>query len=62
VVAIPQIPHTALYSRGVPVYWKQKYASRNQRHRAWVREQARREAAARGAPSLWQWLRARFGR
>jgi hypothetical protein len=46
----------------VPVYWKPKYATRNQRHRAWVRQQARREAAARDAPSLLQWLRARLRR
>jgi hypothetical protein len=28
-----------------PVYWKPKYATRGQRHRAWVKRQARREAA-----------------
>ena len=37
----------ALYSRAVPVYWKQRYASRNQRHRAWVKRQAAREEALR---------------
>jgi hypothetical protein len=62
VEAIPQIPHMRLYSSEVPVYWKQKYASRNQRHRAWVKQQARREAAAKSGPSLWQWLRSRFTR
>ena len=44
------------------MYWKQKYASRNQRHRAWVKQQAQREAGAKGGPSLWQWLRSRFVR
>jgi hypothetical protein len=28
-----------------PVYWKPRYATRAQRHRAWVRQQARRDAA-----------------
>jgi hypothetical protein len=28
-----------------PVYWKQKYATRGQRHRAWVKRQAARDAA-----------------
>src|SRR5437660_7112211 len=60
---IPQIPHMELYSTEVsrrPVYWKQAYASRSQRHKAWVRQQARREAAlkAQRGPSLWQRLRA----
>jgi len=31
----------------VPVYWKQRYAGRGQRHRAWVRQQEKREAALR---------------
>jgi len=48
------------YSSCVPVYWKPRYATRSQRHRAWVKQQERREAAARSGPSLWQWLRARF--
>jgi len=50
------------YSSEVPVYWKPKYATRSQRHRAWVKQQARREEAARSGLSLWQWLRARFTR
>jgi hypothetical protein len=29
----------------VPVYWKQRYAGRGQRHRAWVRQELKREAA-----------------
>jgi hypothetical protein len=28
-----------------PVYWKPSYATRGQRHRAWVKRQARREQA-----------------
>ena len=35
----------ALYSRAVPVYWKPRYATRGQRHRAWVKRQAAREEA-----------------
>jgi hypothetical protein len=31
----------------MPVYWKPKYGTRSQRHRAWVKQQARREAALR---------------
>jgi hypothetical protein len=31
----------------MPLYWKPKYATRSQRHRAWARADARREAAAR---------------
>jgi len=54
----------ALYSRAVPVYWKQRYASRNQRHRAWVKRQAAREEALKrtAGPGLWLRLKARFRR
>jgi hypothetical protein len=54
----------ALYSREVPVYWKQRYAGRGQRHRAWVKRQAAREEALRAAagPSLWERFRRRIGR
>jgi hypothetical protein len=31
----------------MPVYWKPKYGTRSSRHRAWVKRQARREAAAK---------------
>jgi hypothetical protein len=31
----------------MPIYWKPKYATRSQRHRAWVKQQARREEALR---------------
>ncbi len=43
-----------------PIYWKPRYATRGQRHRAWVKRQAAREAALRerAGPSLWQRLRA----
>jgi hypothetical protein len=30
-----------------PIYWKPRYATRGQRHRAWVKQQARREAELR---------------
>jgi hypothetical protein len=48
-------------SRG-PVYWKPKYGTRSSRHRAWVKREARREAASRAAGPpllrrLWQRLR-----
>jgi hypothetical protein len=37
-----------------PVYWKPKYGTRSSRHKAWVRQEAKREAALKkkGAPSL----------
>jgi hypothetical protein len=35
-----------------PVYWKPKYGTRSSRHRAWVRGQQRREAAARQMPKV----------
>jgi hypothetical protein len=34
-----------------PIYWKPRYATRGQRHRAWVKQQERREAALRRQPS-----------
>jgi hypothetical protein len=47
-----------------PVYWKPRYATRGQRHRAWVKQQARREAALRkeSQPSLFSRLAARLRR
>jgi hypothetical protein len=47
-----------------PVYWKPKYGTRSSRHRAWTKQQAKREAALRREPSptLRQWLRGLFGR
>ena len=46
-----------------PVYWKPRYATRSMRHRAWVRQQQRREETLkrRPQPSLLErvrrWLR-----
>ena len=34
----------------MPVYWKPKYGTRSSRHRAWSRQQAKREAALRREP------------
>jgi hypothetical protein len=39
-----------LHHLGVPVYWKPRYATRSQRHRAFVRRQAAREEAIRRLP------------
>jgi hypothetical protein len=36
----------------MPIYWKPKYGTRSQRHRAWVKQQARREAALRRRPKV----------
>jgi hypothetical protein len=35
----------------MPIYWKPKYGTRSSRHKAWVREQRKREAALRREPS-----------
>jgi hypothetical protein len=47
-----------------PVYWKPKYGTRSSRHRAWVRQETKREAALNAKPtlSLWTRLRKRFRR
>jgi hypothetical protein len=47
-----------------PVYWKPKYGTRSSRHRAWARQEARREAALKrnGAVSLRERLRRLFRR
>jgi hypothetical protein len=47
-----------------PVYWKPKYGTRSSRHKAWVRQQAKREAALRQTPtaSLGDRLRRLFSR
>jgi hypothetical protein len=34
----------------MPVYWKPKYGTRSSRHKAWVRQEAKREAALKKAP------------
>ena len=46
----------------MPIYWKPRYATRGQRHRAFVRRQAAREEALRraGGPTLREWLRAKL--
>jgi len=48
----------------MPVYWKPKYGTRSSRHRAWVRQQARREEALKREPrvSLRERLRTLFRR
>jgi hypothetical protein len=47
-----------------PVYWKPKYGTRSSRHRAWVKQESKREAAAKrqGSTSLRQRLRKLFRR
>jgi hypothetical protein len=35
-----------------PVYWKPKYGTRSSRHKAWARQEAKREAAAEAAPGV----------
>ncbi|HEY6836944.1 MAG TPA: hypothetical protein VI142_10930 [Gaiellaceae bacterium] len=44
----------------MPVYWKPKYGTRSSRHRDWVRQQKKREAALQREPS--ESLRERFRR
>jgi len=48
----------------MPVYWKPKYGTRSSRHKAWVRQQRKREAAVERAPreSLRERLRRLFKR
>ncbi|MGZ4256977.1 MAG: hypothetical protein ACXVRE_04360 [Gaiellaceae bacterium] len=36
----------------MPVYWKPKYGTRSSRHKAWVRQEAKREAALRREPTV----------
>jgi hypothetical protein len=47
-----------------PVYWKPKYGTRSSRHKAWVRQEAKREAALDAEPktSVRDRLRALFRR
>jgi len=35
-----------------PVYWKPKYGTRSSRHKAWVRQEQKREANARKTPKI----------
>jgi len=48
----------------MPVYWKPKYGTRSSRHRAWTKQQAKREAALRReqSPTLRERLRRFFRR
>jgi hypothetical protein len=50
----------------MPIYWKPKYGTRSSRHRDWVRQEKRREAALKRGPrsseSLFGRLRRLFGR
>jgi hypothetical protein len=48
----------------MPVYWKPKYGTRSSRHKAWVRQQNKRESALEREPrrSLRAWLRRTLGR
>jgi hypothetical protein len=48
----------------MPVYWKPKYGSRSSRHRAWVKQEEKREARLkRERPgTLRERLRRLFGR
>jgi len=48
----------------MPVYWKPKYGTRSSRHKAWVKQEQKREAAAKRAPrtSLRERLKALFRR
>jgi hypothetical protein len=34
----------------MPVYWKPKYGTRSSRHRAWIKQQEKREAALKRQP------------
>jgi hypothetical protein len=34
----------------MPVYWKPKYGTRSSRHRAWVKQESKREAALEREP------------
>jgi hypothetical protein len=47
-----------------PVYWKPKYGTRSSRHKAWARQEAKREAALKREPKvpLGERLRALFRR
>ena len=48
----------------MPVYWKPKYGTRSSRHRAWVKQESKREAAAkrRASKSLRERVRDLFTR
>ena len=48
----------------MPVYWKPKYGTRSSRHKAWVRQEARREQRLEREPhpTFRDWLRGLFRR
>ncbi len=43
----------------MPVYWKPKYGTRSSRHKAWARQEAKREERVARGPSapLRDWVR-----
>jgi hypothetical protein len=47
----------------MPVYWKPKYGTRSSRHKAWTRQEAKREQRVQRGPRrpLRDWLRRLFG-
>jgi hypothetical protein len=47
-----------------PVYWKAKYGTRSSRHKAWTRQETKREERLAREPrtSARGWLRKLFGR
>jgi hypothetical protein len=44
-----------------PTYWKPKYGTRSSRHKAWVRQEQKREAKLKAQPRS-SWLSRLFGR
>ena len=48
----------------MPVYWKPKYGTRSSRHRAWVRQESKRESTAKrqSGPSAREKLKRLFRR
>ena len=48
----------------MPVYWKPKYGTRSSRHKAWARQEAKREERAAREPStpFRDWIRRLFRR
>jgi len=45
----------------MPVYWKPKYGTRSSRHKAWARQEAKREERLAREPRR-HWLRRLFRR
>jgi hypothetical protein len=48
----------------MPVYWRPKYGTRSSRHKAWTRQEAKREQRLErgGRRTLGSWLRGFFRR